>query len=170
MKVLINNHLCTIGWHYESRKISKAIAKKKINAEDLKGLTKKEIADKLGLKAYPLPDSTHCIIEDTVTGDRYTGSVRRYHMDPWDREEARKRALTKAVWQLFPQKEDKEASSQRKKFWDAYRNRIVVDPKNNIKKCIKKGLFSLKDLADYANDNHVVTFVKSEEQVAFSIH
>lgn len=170
MKVLINNHICTIGWHYESKIIQKAIAKNGISTEALKGKTKKEICKMLNLSVYPLPDSTHCIIEDTVTGDLFTGTVKRYHLDPWDREEARKRALTKAVWQLFPERANKESSAQRKLFWEAYRNRIVVDPKNNIKKCIKRGLFSLKDLADYANDNHVVTFVKTEEQVAFSIH
>jgi len=174
MKVTINNHELTIGWNYESRVINKAMSRKNLSKDDFNGKNKKQIAEMLGLKSYPLPDTTHCIITDTVTGDRFLGTVKRYiGLDTWDREQARKRALAKAVWNLFPEggllktNEGKlmqeahgihnpEQSANRKKFWDAYHNRISVDPSNNIKKCIKGGLFSLEDIREYVNQNHNV--------------
>lgn len=150
MKVEINGHTCTIGWQYESKVINKALAKWGADRrEPLKGLTKKRLAWALGLKSYPLPDSTHCIITDTVTGDVYTGTVKRFHKDPWSREMARKNSLTKALWQLFPETKNPYSSEQRKKFWNAYHGRKMNNPMTNIEKAIKKGLFTKEDISAY---------------------
>lgn len=159
MKVTINNHELTIGWNYESQVINKIVAKKGLNRDSFNGKNKKEVAEMLGLKSYPLPDSTHCIITDTITGDRFVGTVKRWHKDPWSREQARKNALTKAVWQLFPEKQNKEQSAQRRIFWNAYHRRKNKDAKAIISKCLKTNMFTLRDLDEY---------VKSKETLVHS--
>lgn len=162
MKVTINNHVLTIGWNYESRELNKVVVKKGLKKEDFKGKNKKQICEMLGLKAYPLPNVTSCIITDTTTGDIYTGTVKRHPNDPWSRELARRNSLDKAVWQLFPEGKknghNEEQSSNRAKFWNAYHNRLVRNTENNIKKCINKGLFTLPELREYVNQNYSVSF------------
>ncbi len=148
MKVEINTHTCTIGWQYESKIIERAWVKGNYIGS-YREYTKKKICFMLGLRSYPLPDSTHCIITDTVTGDTYTGTVRRFHKDTWSRELARKNALTKALWSLFPETRNPEQRAQRKKFWDAYHGRKVNNPMTNIERAIKNGLFTKEDISTY---------------------
>lgn len=81
---------------------------------------------------------TTCIISkagETV----HEATVRRFHLDPDDREEARKFSLSKVLNELYPnpnltttdasaiKKAKNEASAEREVFWKAYRERI---PKN----------------------------------------
>jgi len=168
MKVTVNGHLYTIGWYYESKLINKLCSKYNISHEEIKGLKKKQICEKLGLKAFPLPDRTHCVITRD-DGREYRRSVRRDSRDPWNREEARRRSFEKALWDINPEAQhgDKKQRDMRTQFWDKYNNRRVYDPIANINKCMRHGIFTKDDLRKFMEDDLSKYMVS---QKSFQIH
>lgn len=149
MKVTVNGHLYTIGWHYESKLINKLCSKKNISYEEIKGLRKHQICEKLGIKAYPLPERTHCVITNEDTGQVMRVNVRRDSRDPWKRDRARRESLEKAIWYMFPEHGDPTNRACRTAFWDAYNGRRKNDPIANIKRCLKFGVFTMNDLKNF---------------------
>ncbi len=166
MKVTVNGHLYTVGWHYESKLINKLCSKKNISHEEIKGLRKHQICEKLGIKAFPLPERTHCIITKD-TGEEFIASVRRDNRDSWNRDTARIRSLEKAVMLIFPLHYSKDQSSCRKLFWDKYHGRRVNDPIANIKKLLRFGAFTMEDLRKFVAP---ATNGIAKEAKVFQIH
>lgn len=165
MKVLINGHILTVGWNYESKIIEKACKRLGISRDALRGKSKREICAFLNLKSFPIPEKTVCVIMDEATGDRFVGIAKRFHKDPWNRDKARRETLTRALWQLFPEGginggiHNEEQSTYRSLFWEAYNNRIEKN-QNILQNLVKAGKITLEDIKNYANQHHVVTFAK----------
>lgn len=66
------------------------------------------------------PTNTSCIVTNEERKVVAGVTVKRYYLDPCDKDKARRFSLAKLVTQFYPGKENKET---RKRFWEAYLNR-----------------------------------------------
>lgn len=135
MQVNINGAKISFSFLYTSLAIAALIMEKGIEPADARKMKKSELAEALDLPNLPLPSNTECLIRNE-TGEVLSHSEVIKHVDHvYNKDKARKYALKKALFQLYPEHEDK---NNRRQFWNAYLQRISSKQEKLFLKLMKK--------------------------------
>lgn len=130
MQVIKNEQTMYVRWHYKNRQLEKMISKAGMTFEDVKDMSKKELADKLGVNNLPKPEITSCLVCDEENEIISVADVKWCPKYPWSREVAREASLTKVLRKIYPNEGPGEHKEMRRAFWNAYFSRVAPKKTN----------------------------------------
>ena len=135
MQVNIMGVKLSFSFLYTNVILAALIMEKGIEPDDARKMKKSELAKALDIPNLPLPSNTECFITNEAGDVLSRSEVIKHVDDMYNKDKARKYALKKALFQLYPEHEDKNS---RRQFWNTYLQRISSKQEKLFLKLMKK--------------------------------